>query len=62
MENYYLLFNKPAKNSPQEKLLNQIKKSKSGLMHIEEAGYLKELETKLENDKYQKFSLFEASL
>jgi hypothetical protein len=59
---YYLLFNKPAKNSPQEKLLNQIKKTKSGLMHIEEAGYLEELETTLENNNYQKFSQFEATL
>lgn len=60
--NYYLLFNKPVKNSPQEKLLNQIKKTKSGIMIIEEAGYLGELENTLENNNYQKFSLFEAAL
>jgi hypothetical protein len=59
---YYLLFNKPAKNSPQEKLLNDIKKTKAGIMNIEEAGYLEELESKLEKEKYNKFSLFEAEL
>lgn len=59
---YYLLFNKPAKKSPQEKLLNKIKKTKSGIMQIEEAGYLNELETKLQKDNYNKFSLFEAGL
>ena len=60
--NYYLLFNKPAKNTPQEKLLNEIKKTKSGIMNIEEAGYLDELEDKLKKDNYNKFSLFEAEL
>jgi hypothetical protein len=60
--NYYLLFNKPANNSPQEKLLNEIKKTKSGLMNIEEAGFLDELENKLQQDNYQKFSLFEATI
>ena len=60
--NYYLLFNKPAKNSPQEKLLNEIKKTKSGIMTIEESGYLEELEDKLQKDDYNKFSLFEAQL
>jgi hypothetical protein len=59
---YYLLFNKPAKNSSQEKLLNDIKKTKSGIMNIEEAGYLDELESKLEKEDYNKFSLFEANL
>lgn len=60
--NYYLLFNKPLKNSPQEKLLNEIKKTKSGLMNIEEAGYLNELEDKIQKNKYNKFSLFEAEI
>jgi hypothetical protein len=60
--NYYLLFNKPAKNSGQENLLNQVIKTKSGIMIIEEAGYLGELENTLENNNYQKFSLFEATL
>jgi hypothetical protein len=60
--NYYLLFNKPAKKSPQEKLLNDIKKTKSGIMNIEEAGYLNELEGKLQKENYNKFSLFEAEL
>lgn len=60
--NYYMLFNKPAKNSPQEKLLNDIKKTKAGIMIIEEAGYLDELESKLKNEDYNKFSLFEATL
>lgn len=60
--NYYLLFNRPIKNSPQEKLLNQIKKTKSAIMTVEEAGYLGELENKLEKNSYQKFSLFEATL
>lgn len=59
---YYLLFNKPVKNSPQEKLLNEIKKTKTGIMNIEEAGYLDELESKLQKDNYNKFSLFEAQL
>ncbi len=59
---YYLVFNKPVKSSPQEKLLNEIKKTKSGIMHIEEAGYLEELESKLQKENYNKFSLFEASL
>lgn len=59
---YYLLFNKPAKNSAQEKLLNEIKKTKSGLMNIEEAGFLDELEKKLQEENYNKFSLFEAGL
>jgi len=59
---YYLLFNKPAKNTPQEKLLNEIKKTKSSIMHIEEAGYLDELENKLQKENYNKFSLFEAEL
>jgi len=60
--NYYLLFNKPAKKSAQEKLLNEIIKTKAGIMNIEEAGYLDELETKLEKNNYKKFSLFEATL
>lgn len=59
---YYLLFNKPAKNSPQEKLLNEIKKTKSGIMNIEEASYLNELETQLQKDNYGKFSLFESQV
>ena len=59
---YYLLFNKPVKNSPQEKLLNDIKKTKAGIMNIEEAGYLEELEGKLEKDAYSKFSVFAATL
>ena len=59
---YYLLFNKPPKSSPQEKLLNDIKKTKSGIMNIEEAGYLEELEVILQKDNYKKFSLFEAEL
>ncbi len=59
---YYLLFNKPVKNSPQEKLLNEIKKTKAGIMNIEEAGYLQELEGKLQKENYQKFSIFEAGL
>lgn len=59
---YYMLFNKPAKGSSQEKLLNEIKKTKAGIMHIEEAGYLEELEIKLQKDNYYKFSLFEATL
>lgn len=59
---YYLLFNKPAKNSPQEKLLNDIKKTKAGIMNIEEAGYLEELEATLQKENYKKFSLFEAGL
>jgi hypothetical protein len=56
--NYYLLFNKPQKNSEQEKLLNEIKKTKSGLMNIEEASFLEELEYKIEKDNYNKFSVF----
>lgn len=60
--NYYLLFNKPAKKSPQEKLLNEIIKTKAGIMNIEEAGYLDTLEGKLEKETYSKFSLFEAEL
>lgn len=59
---FYMLFNKPATNSPQEKLLNTIKKTKSGLMNIEEVGFLDELENKLENEDYHKFSLFEEAL
>lgn len=59
---YYLLFNKPVKNSPQEKLLNDIKKTKAGIMNIEEAGYLSELEGKLEKDEYSKFSIFADTL
>ncbi len=59
---YYLLFNKPAKNTPQEKLLNDIKKTKSSLMNIEEAGFLDELEFKLQQENYSKFSLFEELL
>jgi hypothetical protein len=59
---YYLLFNKPVKNSPQEKLLNDIKKTKAGIMNIEEAEYLNELESKLEKDEYRKFSIFADSL
>ncbi len=59
---YYLLFNKPVKNSPQEKLLNDIKKTKAGIMNIEEAGYIEELEGKLEKDAYSKFSIFANTL
>jgi len=59
---YYLLFNKPAKNSMQEKLLNEIKKTKAGIMNIEEAGFLDVLEDKLQKDNYNKFSLFESQL
>ncbi len=59
---YYLLFNKPVKNSPQEKLLNDIKKTKAGIMNIEEAEYLNELENKLEKDEYGKFSIFADTL
>ncbi len=59
---YYLLFNKPTKKSPQEKLLNEIIKTKAGIMNIEEAGYLDTLEAKLEKETYNKFSLFEAEL
>lgn len=59
---YYLLFNKPAKASPQEKMLNDIKKTKAGIMTIEEAGYLSELEDKLEKDEYSKFSVFADTL
>lgn len=59
---YYLLFNKPVKNSAQEKLLNDIKKTKAGIMNIEESGYLEELENKIQKDTYNKFSLFEACL
>lgn len=59
---YFLLFNKPAKGSTQEKLLNEIKKTKAGIMNIEEAGYLDELENKIQKDAYDKFSLFEAGL
>lgn len=55
---YYLLFNPPAKGSPQEKLLNDIKHTKAGLMTIEEAAYLDELEEKLKQEEYGKFSLF----
>ncbi|MGI8584652.1 MAG: hypothetical protein ACR2KX_20880 [Chitinophagaceae bacterium] len=50
------------KNSPQEKRLNDIKKTKAGIMNIEEAGYLEELEGKLEKDAYSKFSVFAATL
>jgi len=60
--NYYLLFNKPVSNSPQEKLLNEIQKTKKSIMHIEEAEYLEELEKKFEKENYNKFSLFEAAL
>lgn len=56
---YYLLFNSPEKGSPQEKLLNTIKASKSDLMHIEEADILDELAVKLDKQGYDKFSLFE---
>lgn len=59
---YYLLFNKPAKKSAQEKLLNEIIKTKTGIMTIEEAGYLDILESKLDKENYNKFSLFEAEL
>lgn len=59
---YYLLFNTPAKKSPQEKLLNDIKQTKSGIMHIEEAGFLSELESKLEKEEYSKFSIFADTL
>jgi hypothetical protein len=59
---YYLIFNNPAKNSPQEKLLNEIKKTKAGIMNIEEAGYLNELENKLKKDEYSKFSEFAESI
>ncbi len=60
--NYYLLFNKPLQNSPQEKLLNEIKKTKNDIIQLEEIGFLSELETKLEKDNFSKFSLFEASV
>ncbi len=60
--NYYLLFNRPEKNSEQEKLLNEIKKTKSGIMNIEEASYLEELEQKLEVHNYSKFSSFAEQL
>jgi len=59
---YYLLFNKPALNSPQEKMLNEIVKTKAGLMNIQEAGYITELEEKLEKNEYSKFSLFADTL
>lgn len=59
---YYLLFNKPLKNSQQEKLLNEIIKTKKNILKIEEASFLKELECKLEKADYSKFSLFESSL
>lgn len=59
---YYLLFNKPVKNSQQEKLLNEIIKTKKDILKIEEASFLTELESKLEKTNYSKFSLFESSL
>ena len=59
---YYMLFNKPSKNTPQEKLLNKILKSKSELMNIEESSYLSELEAKMQNSNYHKFSVFEATI
>ncbi|MCW3114208.1 MAG: hypothetical protein JWR18_2604 [Segetibacter sp.] len=59
---YYLLFNKPEKNSEQEKLLNEIIKTKSGIMNIEEASYLGELEHTLEENNYSKFSAFAETL
>jgi len=59
---YYLLFNKPEKGSQQEKLLNEIKQTKSSLMNIEEAGYLEEIGDKLEKQHYSKFSLFAEKL
>ena len=59
---YYMLFNKPSKNTSQEKLLNKIIKSKSGIMNIEEAGYLNELEVKVQNSNYNKFSVFQETI
>lgn len=56
--NYNLLFNKPAAGSAQESLLNTIKKTKKGLMKIEELAYMDEIENQLEQKDYHKFSLF----
>lgn len=55
---YYLLFNPPAKKSLQEKLLNEIRKSKQDLIKLEDAAYLEELEDKLERKNFSKFSEF----
>lgn len=59
---YYLLFNKPEKGSSQEKLLNEIKKTKAGIMNIEEASFINELEGKLKKYEYEKFSIFANTL
>jgi hypothetical protein len=59
---YYLLFNQPEQNSPQEKLLHEIQKTKSGMMKVVHAAFLEELEITLESKNYKKFSQFEATL
>lgn len=62
---YYVLYNRPAPKSAQEKFLNHLndlEKKKSIDFKIEEAGYFNELEQKIKADDYQKFSVFEESL
>lgn len=63
--NYYVLFNAPTKNSPQEKLLNNIKKLVKNddlKFKIEERAYIETLEEKILKDNYQKFSEFAETL
>ena len=63
--NYYVLFNKPEKNTQQEKLLNNIKKlvkNKDLNFKIEEGDYIETLEEKILKDNYQKFSEFAETL
>lgn len=54
---FILLFNKPKANSKQEKLLNEIVKTKK-IMELEEQGYIDILEKKLKQNNYSKFSTF----
>lgn len=60
--NYYLLFNQPEKKSAQETLLNEIRRTKAGLLQIEKIDFLDALENKLETGGYNKFSSFAESI
>lgn len=55
---FILLFNKPASKSNQEKVLNDIVKTKNNIFTLQDENYIETLEGKLENGDYKKFSSF----
>ncbi|UOE41187.1 hypothetical protein MTP09_00650 [Chryseobacterium suipulveris] len=63
--NYIMLFNKPEKNTKQEKLLNHLKsleKQEDIPFKVEESNYIEKIEEKILKEDYQKFSEFAETL